>query len=314
MAKNASNTMTSENSAELDLVDGIVLQSLPTQGRLTSMLFLATLVHGIIILGVNFTPVVGELFQEAISLEVTIVADPEPNVLEPEHAAYLAQANQAGASNTRKQVRPTARKESLVPVDNLGTDEGDSSENSATVAEFTDQVLIVRAKQNSILKNRSYDDLSPEVSTAAYLESGNELTMPLPQDIVTITEIHGEKKRELVTSVDTRESIVAGYLHRWKTRIETIGIRYFPKGFAIEGITGSPTLEVTISASGQLRDVVVRHSSGSRALDEVALSILRQAAPFDPFPKAIRIDYDQLRFAYKWQFNHLDVRAIAHTK
>jgi protein TonB len=38
-------------------------------------------------------------------------------------------------------------------------------------------------------------------------------------------------------------------------------------------------------------------------LDQAALNILRRAAPFDPFPEAIRANYDQLRFAYKWQFS-----------
>ena len=106
---------------------------------------------------------------------------------------------------------------------------------------------------------------------------------------------------------------MAGYLSRWKTKIETVGMKYFPSEVVIDGITGSPTLEVTISATGQLQEVMVRRSSGSRALDQVALNILRRASPFDPFPEAIRVDYDQLRFAYKWQFNDLDVQATAQT-
>jgi protein TonB len=137
--------------------------------------------------------------------------------------------------------------------------------------------------------------------------------MPLPQDMITDTSIHDDNPRELVTSVDTKESKVAGYLSRWKSKIETVGIKYFPDEGMIDGMTGSPTLEVTITATGQLQEVLVRRSSGSKALDQVALSILRRAAPFDPFPEAIRVDYDQLRFAYKWQFDHLDVQATART-
>ena len=33
-----------------------------------------------------------------------------------------------------------------------------------------------------------------------------------------------------------------------------------------------------------------------------ALSILRLASPFDPFPKELSKQYDELRFAYEWQF------------
>jgi protein TonB len=69
---------------------------------------------------------------------------------------------------------------------------------------------------------------------------------------------------------------------------------------------------VTIDASGELQEVIVRRSSGSKVLDQAALNILRRAAPFDRFPEAIRIDYDQLRFAYKWQFSGSGTPAAAN--
>ena len=313
MAEKADNRGASGNPAEFDSIDDVVLESLPAPDRLPPMLFLAALVHGILIIGVTFNAVLGDEFRDAISLEVTIVADPDPNVLEPERAEYLAQASQDGAGNTQEQSRPMARAESPVPVDNLGTLDGDSLLDSQIIEDASDQVLTTRAEQDFDVTDKPREEPVPDESTAAYLEAGIELTMPLPQDLDTNTAIRDENPRELVTSVDTKESKVAGYLSRWKTKIETVGVKYFPRDGVIDGITGSPTLEVTITASGQLHDVIVRRSSGSRALDQVALSILRRAAPFDPFPEAIRVDYDQLRFAYKWQFSHLDVQATART-
>jgi protein TonB len=62
-------------------------------------------------------------------------------------------------------------------------------------------------------------------------------------------------------------------------------------------------LEVAIDADGELTDIVVRRSSGHGLLDQAALNILRRAAPFDPFPDELREDYDELRFAYQWQFD-----------
>jgi protein TonB len=133
--------------------------------------------------------------------------------------------------------------------------------------------------------------------------------MPLPREDVADAAIHDANPRELITSVNTRESRIAPYLDRWKRKIETIGVKYFPEQGLIDGVTGSPTLEVTINASGQLEDVVVRKSSGSRTLDQAALEILHRAAPFDPFPEAVRLDYDSLRFAYKWQFSRISVQS-----
>jgi len=57
----------------------------------------------------------------------------------------------------------------------------------------------------------------------------------------------------------------------------------------------------------------VRNSSGSKIIDQAALNILRRAAPFEPFPESIRIDFDQLRFAYKWQFSEVGMETTAST-
>jgi protein TonB len=152
----------------------------------------------------------------------------------------------------------------------------------------------------------------PDEAMALALEAGAETTLPLPQENEVQLQIHDDNPRELVTSVDTRESVVAGYLDRWKRKIETTGVKYFPEQSVLRELTGSPTLEVTINASGQLDEVIVRRSSGSRVLDQAALNILRRASPFDPFPEAIRMDYDQLRFAYKWQFSGIGTPSAAN--
>ena len=299
------------DSTEHGSIDEMVLNRLPVQDRLPPMLFLAALIHGILIIGITFNSVLGDEFADAISLEVTIVADPDSNALKPDRAEYLAQANQQGAGNTQEQSRPSARAESIVPVDNIGTEDGNSREASTAVEQFSDQLLSARAEQDFKVSEDPRENPSMEESTAANLEAGIEITMPLPQDDSPNPFIRDDNPRELVTSVDTKESTIAGYLSRWKTKIETVGIKYFPEEALADGATGSPTLEVTISASGQLQEVLVRRSSGSKALDQIALSILRRAAPFDPFPEAVRLDYDQLRFAYKWQFNHTNMQATA---
>lgn len=287
------------------------LQSEPMPDRLPPMLFLAALVHGILIIGITFNAVLGDEFTDSISLEVTIVADPDKNVEAPEEATYLAQASQLGAGNTDEAARPRARAENDAPIDNAGSEQGSALTDSSNLEESADQLLATRADRDRAVADQPRDDPRTDESIAMRLESGVDVTMPLPQDEQSNPLIQDENPRELVTSVDTRESVIAGYLDRWKRKIETIGIKYFPEKGIMQGLTGSPTLEVTISASGQLEDVVIRRSSGSKILDQAALNILRRAAPFDPFPQAIRVDYDLLRFAYKWQFSEVDVATAA---
>jgi periplasmic protein TonB len=280
--------------------------------RLPPMLFLAALVHGILIIGITFNAMMGDEYADAISLEVTILADPERSNATPDDADYLAQASQEGGGNTLLQVRPGALAESHVPVDNAGEADGNSLDPSRTHDLAADQLLTTSHETDVAVADRPRVEPEPDDATALALVAGAETTLPLPQDDEVQLQIHDDNPRELVTSVDTRESIVAGYLDSWKRKIETTGIRYFPEQSVLGELTGSPTLEVTIDASGELQEVIVRRSSGSRVLDQAALNILRRAAPFEPFPEAIRIDYDQLRFAYKWQFSGSGTPAAAN--
>ncbi len=301
----------SELLTNSDGIDQVTLDRGPVPDRLPPMLFLAALVHGILIIGITFNAVLGSETSDAISLEVTIVADPDQNIERPEKAEYLAQASQQGGGNTQEQVRPSAPLQSEVPIDNMGDESGDSLADSALFKDTADQVLTSRAEQDLRVMDKPRDDPSPDESNAIILESGVVQTLPLPNEDKANLLIHDQNLRQLVTSVDTKESNIASYLQRWKTKIETIGVKYFPEKGAMQGISGSPTLEVTISASGQLAEVIIRNSSGSKTVDQAALNILRRAAPFDPFPEAIRVDYDQLRFAYKWQFNEMGVSSTA---
>jgi periplasmic protein TonB len=301
------------DTAAQQRLSAFTLEAPPAPDRLPPMLFLAALIHGILIIGVTFNAVLGDEFSEAISLDVTIIADPEKSWVDVEQAEYLAQASQLGAGNTSESIRPSAPLRSDVPIDNAGVEKGDSLDESRQLTDAADQLISTQTEQDIQVADNPRTDPAPDATTPIALEAGVEATMPLPQDQQANLMIKDENPRQLVTSVDTRESKIAVYLDRWKRRIEMVGVKYFPEESVIQGITGSPTLQVTISASGQLEAASIRQSSGSRVLDQAALSILRRASPFDPFPESIRVDYDRLIFAYKWQFAESEIPTTAST-
>lgn len=279
--------------------------------RLPAMLFLAALIHGILIIGITFNPYLLDEFANAISLEVTIVADPDQSIDRPDKASYLAQASQQGGGNTRDQVRPTAPLESVSPIDNAGQEDGDSLTEATVHEQSADELVATRTEQDLQVADDLRDEPQPENSSAIALESGSDRTLPLPRDQSANLRIHDDDPRELVVSADTRESNVAAYVDNWKRRIEAVGNDYFPKLGDLDGLSGAPTVEVRIDANGQLAAVVIRKSSGSKVLDQATLDILRRASPFDPFPADIKTDYDQMVFAYKWQFNERLLPATA---
>jgi periplasmic protein TonB len=103
-------------------------------------------------------------------------------------------------------------------------------------------------------------------------------------------------------SPDTQASLVAPYLDAWRRRIERLGTVNYPSIARAGTPAGNPVLEIELLASGTLRAVRVRRSSGSAELDAAALQILRLGNPFDPFPADMAESYPVLRFAYEWQF------------
>ena len=300
-----------EPAISLDPMDELRL--LPDQhpDRLPAMLFLAALFHGVVILGIGFNPTLPDDFMRAISLEVTIVADPDQRIDRPEDAQYLAQASQQGGGNTTSETRASAPTQSFVPVDNDGTVDGRDLDTSKVRELSADELLATESDSNRSVSEDRRQTPSDAARQAALLEAGLDATLPLPQEDEATLRIHDDERRELVISADTRESNIAGYLDSWKRRIERVGATHLPKMAA--GLSGSPTLEVTIDASGELASVVIRRSSGSTVLDQAALDILRRASPFDPFPAEVREDYDQLKFAYKWLFGGETVASAVAT-
>ncbi len=285
-----------------DPLDELRLVPPEVPDRLPAMLFLAALIHGILIIGVTFNPELTDQFADAISLEVTIVADPDQQIDSPDNAAYLAQANQQGGGNTADQVRPAAPLQSAMPVDNPGHEDGTALVDATAHERAADDVIASQNVSDRAVVLDPRTEPRTANTRAIAMEAGSEVTLPLPQDESASMLIHDDEPRELIVSADTRESVVAAYLDSWKRRVEAVGAAYLPELGDIGGISGSPTLMVAIEASGDLNDAVIRKTSGSTVLDLAALDILQRASPFNPFPPEIAAEYDTVRFEYKWLF------------
>ena len=198
-----------KTAIHLDPIDELRLLSEPEPDRLPAMLFLAALIHGILIIGVTFNPAMLEDFSEAISLEVTIVADPDQEIDRPDDAEYLAQASQEGGGNTSEQLRPSAPLESLSPIDNPGNEAGDSFVEATEHEVSADQLLASAAEQDLSVTDDPRIDPEPDATSAMALEAGAEATLPLPQEDRATLLITDDDPRQLVISADTSESIVA---------------------------------------------------------------------------------------------------------
>jgi periplasmic protein TonB len=281
--------------------------------RLGSTLFLAALAHGVVILGVTFG--VSSFDNASVpSLSVTLVVDTERKELPPDTAKLLANRDQRGAGQAADGVRPTNTFSTDQPAtqlgDPLGADPTDGTPREATpsaeqlvarngddtvpaMPQPTDDPAAVPERAMALVQHRSPQTTAVELDLRAELPGGND------------------ESRTLLATPDTKASGLAEYLDGWRRHVERIGTANYPKELLGDEAVGRPTLEVVIGADGRLEDIVVRVSSGDKALDQAALRILRLAAPFDPLPEKLRADYDTLRFAYEWDFFQNARRAAA---
>ena len=271
--------------------------------RLSSTLFLAALFHGIVILGVTFSAA-DEDAPAATSLDVVIVTSDNPRSLSAQDAVLLAEQSIQGSGNTDApdQLR-TALAQTSEAME-LGPDRLGAAQPVQAGDPGASQPLLIAAAQDAEHKPLLDADGQHELQAVeqATAMPGERTAVEIVNEPDNSTLISESGPRELVISASTRESRIAAYLSNWKRRVEQFGTLNFPRQAQSRGRRGNPVLEVAITADGRLREVVVRDSSGERLLDDAAMEIVRNAAPFEAFPEFLRADYDVLRFAYEWRF------------
>ncbi len=274
----------------------------PAWDRLLAMAFFVALLHGLVILGITFNAEAGD-DESAPGLKVLLVSDELPEADKNPTATYLAQRTQSGSGSTRESVAPRSPSTALPALHHAGSPTGDS---------LTARGDMKGAKAERLLATTAW------VTQVRYLAdlgaTGSQRNQPLlvdeppvakpgPSDQSGPAELTGPKRDELWVTADTRAASLAPYLDGWRRKVERVGTLNFPAAARTALGTASPVIEVGIAANGSLDRAVIRRSSGNPELDQAALSILRLASPFDPFPPELAAEHSMLRFAYEWQFS-----------
>jgi len=270
------------------------------EDRLVTAIFIASLLHGLVIMGLRFTAPSPDR-RPLPTLEVLLVPE-GPAEPDNESAAYLSTRDQRGAGTSRERQRTSLPEASASLLEHSGDPQGTEPSPAASDSSRGGSPVLAAASPRS-RSAVTGDELEPDVRAALPLES-----RPLPQVGVNASaaseslHLQGDPSVDDRLFADTRESQIASYLDGWKRRVEQVGTAHFPEAARSRSAAGSPVLEVAIRADGSLQQVMVRRSSGRRELDNAAIRTVRLAAPFDPFPPAMRERYPELRFAYEWQF------------
>ncbi len=274
----------------------------PTRDRLTTTVFMAALVHGVIIVGVTFGGV-KQAPKGAPGLEVLIVSEDVPEARRNEDATYLAQRTQLGSGTTEPGEVTRAPRAAAEHAARNGRNDGTvlADDAGALLATADSRSLTTTAPMPEILyfAPPSSDTQMTEVPVQT---DGNSERDKLGVDDEEEQKVRGPQRDELWVTPDTRQALVAPYLVSWRLKVERLGTMNFPQAAWRAPGTRNPDVEVSILADGTLESAIIVRSSGSAKLDQAVVDILKLASPFDPFPKELAEKHRVLRFKYGWEF------------
>ncbi|BBP02626.1 energry transducer TonB [Sulfuriferula plumbiphila] len=266
---------------------------------------LASLGIHLLLLGFSFKlpPVREENFLSP-PLEVVLVNS--KSARKPLQADALAQANLDGGGNTDLD----RRAKSPLPATAVDQRESGADRAQQRVRQLEAQArqIMTRLKSEQSLPNMqnatSPTDAKPvEADPRPISLVARSLEMAkLEAQISREYDAYQKRPKRMFIGARTQDYVFARYIEDWRIKVERIGNQNYPAAARSQKLYGKLQLTVSIKSDGSLDDVEVTRGSGSKILDAAAVAIVREAAPYSPFPEEMRNKADILSITRTWNF------------
>lgn len=276
--------------------------------RLSFTLFVAAVLHAILIFGVVFTAPRIELPNV---MEVTLAQ--HQSTTADKDADFLAQANQKGSGTLDKAALITSPHQSRFHDSRIQDIQPEESRRAMTASEAQRrQVITTTATSRRTHDNRKSTEQRKEQTEVSESQLAtawqSEEIASLEARLAAKKQAYAKRpKVRTVATISTKYDRDAVYVDAFRSRVEEVGNRNYPAEAKRRNLYGNVRLLVAILPSGRVKEVVVLKSSGHRVLDEAARQSVRLAEPFMPFPASIRRDTDILQVIRTWKFSSSDV-------
>jgi len=276
---------------------------------LTIALFVAAAAHAIILLGVNFKPLLDEM-RTPPALEVILVQDSETDTIDD--AAYLAQANQDGGGETDENTRPSSPFSSAVELESDGIAPTPVAASDLRPSQATaEEVLTTLNSEETIITADATETQTESDAPESNFQMAQTDIAKLAAEIDRQQQEFAKRPKKKFLNARTRESASAEYMHQWVESVERMGNLNFPDEARTRKLRGELILIVGIYKSGELESVTIDESSGHAILDNAAVRIVEMAAPFAPMTGRLAEETDILYIVRTWEFtanNSVDSR------
>ncbi|MEK7880937.1 MAG: energy transducer TonB [Deltaproteobacteria bacterium] len=218
-------------------------------------------------------------------------------VFSPSPAAQkAAKAKKAGVAEIAKEKGKKSGKEKIL-VAKAGK-EKEKEKNKIvfetpgkTVGEVIEPILVKKPEQE---RKGDSTSGSKQVKTPVLFPSGERL-----RELSKVYEAESPKGETGKTlSINTTESKYQKYLLNMKRRIELFWS--YPEASIRHGEQGKMRIDFSIAKDGSVKDVRVVKSSNYPALDDAAITAVKLASPFNPFPNNFTIETVEIHASFEY--------------
>jgi len=162
--------------------------------------------------------------------------------------------------------------------------------------EFNEETIV-----NIKFANEEFDMQGSSLNGLESLQQNNQETAMVSRDVNLQDQSQFSIRR--LESNSTLESFESIYLNAWQRQVETVGYHEISRSDIIQG-NFRVQIKSIIDHMGNLIGADILQSSGNSMLDALALKILHQSAPFEPFPRDMVENYQQLEIIRDWNFSN----------
>ncbi len=271
--------------------------------RLSFALFLALLIHAVLILGISFTA--SDRDNLSKTLEVTLATYKSDKA--PEQADFLAQENQEGSGTLDEARMLTTDVEATFHANEINETSPQEQQASAPRQVQGDRQLVTtsgssRNRAPSRQERFSVQTDKPDGPEKTLLERSLEMAS-LEAKLDSERQAYAKKPRiQRLTASSTMKANDAYYVNSWRHKIEQMGALNYPREAESCFDNCRLRLLVAINPDGTINELRILESSGKKVLDDAALRLVRLSAPCAPCTEEMRKQTDILEIIRTWQF------------
>ena len=275
-----------------------LLQRLDTATPLQLALLFSLVVHLLLLTVQLATP--GSVPRRWVESKLEVILVNARDDRAPVQAQALAQAALRGGGDGAEQERAQSP---LLPSESLSV--GDAA------TETHRRLESLQVQQQQLLSSLRRDLARlppPDTALEAATPEGRELAERRRLLLQQMAELerrvneHNAPPRQRYISPATAEVVYARYYDRLRRRIESRGTADFPTQ-AGRKLYGQLTMNISVDTQGRVLDTEIIEASGTAALDQRAMAIVRAASPFGPFNKAMRAEAEVLVMSARFSFD-----------